>query len=64
VIIKKGRNAIWSTKRIGNSIYQGGKIDMNYVKKLKCLLCGAEYDSNEVKYNSEMRRRRRFRNYL
>jgi len=24
---------------------------MSYVKKLKCLLCGTEYDSNEVKYN-------------
>jgi hypothetical protein len=26
-------------------------MDMSYVKKLKCLLCGTEYDSNEVKYN-------------
>ena len=24
---------------------------MSYVKKLKCLLCGTEYNSNEVKYN-------------
>jgi len=24
---------------------------MGYVKKLKCLLCGAEYDLSEVKYN-------------
>lgn len=35
---------------MGNSIYRGGKINMSYVKKLKCLQCGTEYKSDEVKY--------------
>ncbi|HDK25769.1 MAG TPA: threonine synthase, partial [Candidatus Atribacteria bacterium] len=26
-------------------------MDMGYVRKLKCLLCRTEYDSNEAKYN-------------
>jgi len=32
-------------------MYQGGKMDMSYVKKLKCLLCGTEYDAEEARYN-------------